>query len=58
MGLDVYVGPLSRYYAGRGGRRPRSTTRPLEESARFGLVVFSELAALAVQHRLPMKLDY
>ncbi|MFL6237850.1 MAG: hypothetical protein ACJ76N_32330 [Thermoanaerobaculia bacterium] len=31
---------------------------PLETSARFGFAVFSELAALAVQHRLPMKLDY
>jgi hypothetical protein len=31
---------------------------PLEQSARFGFAVFSQLAALAVQHRLPMKLDY
>lgn len=31
---------------------------PLDESARFGFALFSELAALALQHRLPMKLDY
>ena len=31
---------------------------PLEESARFGFAVLSELTALAIQHRLPMKLDY
>jgi len=29
-----------------------------ETSARFGFAVFSELADLAVQNRLPMKLDY
>ena len=31
---------------------------PLDESARFGFAVLSELKALALQHRLPMKLDY
>lgn len=31
---------------------------PLEVSARFGFAIFSELTELAVQHRLPMKLDY
>jgi hypothetical protein len=31
---------------------------PFEKSARFGFAVFYELAQLAVQHRLPMKLDY
>ena len=31
---------------------------PLENSAQFGFAVISELCELAVQHRLPMKLDY
>lgn len=31
---------------------------PLEESARFGFAMLSELTGLAIQHRLPMKLDY
>jgi hypothetical protein len=31
---------------------------PLEVSARFAFAVFLELSELAVQHRLPMKLDY
>jgi hypothetical protein len=31
---------------------------PLEKSAQLGFAVFYELATLAVQHRLPMKLDY
>ena len=30
---------------------------PLEDSARFAFSVFSRLSSLAVQHRLPMKLD-
>lgn len=31
---------------------------PFENSAQFGFAVFYELTQLAVQHRLPMKLDY
>ena len=31
---------------------------PLEESAKFGFALLSELVDLAIQHRLPMKLDY
>lgn len=31
---------------------------PLEEGARFAFAVFSMLAAEAVQHRLPMRLDW
>jgi hypothetical protein len=31
---------------------------PFEDSARFGFAIFYELTQLAVQHRLPMKLDY
>ena len=31
---------------------------PLEKSAKFGFAVMHQLADLAVQHRLPMKLDY
>ena len=31
---------------------------PLEKSAQLGFAVLYELCRLAVQHRLPMKLDY
>ena len=31
---------------------------PFEVSARFGFAVFAQLAEAAVEHRLPMKLDY
>jgi hypothetical protein len=33
-------------------------TKSFDEMAKFGYSIFSELAAEAVKHNLPMKLDY
>jgi hypothetical protein len=42
-----------------GGQPLERVARPsLEELAGFGLAVFLELAERAVEHRLPLKLDY
>jgi hypothetical protein len=39
-------------------RRPAPTNAPLELQARYAFAVMSDLARRAVEHRLPMKLDY
>jgi hypothetical protein len=40
------------------GEGPPNETDSLERRARFGFAIFFTLASLAVEHRLPMKLDY
>jgi len=39
-------------------RKPPAEGAPLELCARYGFAVLSDLAGQAVEHRLPMKLDY
>lgn len=43
---------------GRWGRSPPASDASLELRARYAFAVLSELAGQAVEHRLPMKLDY
>jgi hypothetical protein len=43
---------------GRWGRSPPPSDASLELRARYAFAVLSELAGQAVEHRLPMKLDY
>jgi len=40
------------------GRGPPQANAPLELQARYAFAVMSDLARRAVEHRLPMKLDY
>lgn len=40
------------------GREPLSEDAPLEHNARYALAVLLDLARRAVEHKLPMKLDY
>jgi len=43
---------------GAWGRGPPQANAPLELQARYAFAVMSDLARRAVEHRLPMKLDY
>ncbi|CAN0488361.1 unnamed protein product, partial [Phaeothamnion confervicola] len=40
------------------GRKPPADTAPLELRARYGFAAMVEAAQHAVDHRLPMKIDY
>lgn len=40
------------------GRKPPPDTAPLEQRARYGFAAMVEAAQHAVDHRLPMKIDY
>ena len=47
-----------RRYRRRWGRDPLADDAPLEQNARYAFAVLLDLAQRAVEHRLPMKLDY
>jgi hypothetical protein len=64
MGLDIYVGSLTRYYSGQWDAMrtwrddPPAGVDAVEYGARFAFAILTELSRLAVAHRLVLKLDY
>lgn len=56
--LNAATWKVDKAEAAQWGRRPPLHDAPLELRARYAFAVMTDLARQAIEHRLPMKLDY